>query len=282
MLINLSQLSMLKLLALSKASGSDEIGGIMIGYVDSDQIIVTDITVPKQEVTAASISFDDTSMNDQISELFFAESDLYLVGWWHTHGDMKVFWSSTDQNDGINKFLKPLIENKNTPIANKWLASVVANAHGDILGRIDYYSETPFGSQINTLNDVPVVCLPQVTEEHIAWGKEEIKTKVTKHKYVSTYKKGKWAGKGAYKDMWSYYDDEDYEDYYSKKPVKTVAEDTVEVVEREPLITFSEGDEDLISVVTKSTNVTREDIEDLVIQGWTVSDAIDLLVGDDV
>lgn len=282
MLINLSQLSMLKLLALSKASGSDEIGGIMIGYVDSDQIVVTDITVPKQEVTAASISFDDTSLNDQISELFFAESDSYLVGWWHTHGDTKVFWSSTDQNDGINKFLKPLIENKDTPINDKWLASIVANSHGDILGRIDYYSETPFGSHINTLNDVPVVCLPQVTEAHISAAKEEIKAKVTKPKYTSTYKKGKWWGKGAYKDMWSYYDDEDYEDYYSKKPVKTVAEDTVEVVESEPLLTFSAGDEDLINVAIKSTNVTREDIEALVIQGWTVSDAIDLLVGDDV
>lgn len=287
MFINLTQTAMSKLLALSKASGSDEIGGIMIGYPNGTQIIVTDITIPKQEVTAASISFDDNSINDQLSALFFSESKMGFVGWWHTHGTGKTFWSTTDQKDGIDKFLKPLIDNVDGSLDCKWLASVVANANGDLLGRVDYYTQTPFGNFVQTINEVPVVCLPVVNEKQIAWAKEQIAANVTKHVYAyQSYKRGK--GKGSrVKNL--YYDEYcalGYENFDDEADIED--EVTIMVATEEPAsetdevkatgTKYSQEDEELIDIAMKSFNVDREAIEDLVnLCGYSVSDAIDIL-----
>lgn len=260
MIINFMQEPMGKLLALSKASGSDEIGGILIGYLKNDQIIVTDITVPKQKVTAASIFFDDESINEQLSELFFSESEVGFVGWWHTHGTGKTFWSSTDQKDGIDKFLQPLIDNVEGDLESKWLVSVVANASGDLLGRLDYYTVTPFGNYIETINEVPVVCLPIITQEQIEEAKLIIKDNVSTYKYV--YNGKQFKGNRYYN--W------DYEDYR-----------IIEAQNDEPTITeikFNKKEEELINQAVITHQIDKESIEDLVNIGYDVSEAIDILI----
>lgn len=260
MIINFMQEPMGKLLALSKASGSDEIGGILIGYLKNDQIIVTGITVPKQKVTAASIFFDDESINEQLSELFFSESEVGFVGWWHTHGTGKTFWSSTDQKDGIDKFLQPLIDNVEGDLESKWLVSVVANASGDLLGRLDYYTVTPFGNYIETINEVPVVCLPIITQEQIEGAKLIIKDNVSTYKYV--YNGKQFKGNRYYN--W------DYEDYR-----------IIEAQNDEPTITeikFNKKEEELINQAVITHQIDKESIEDLVNIGYDVSEAIDILI----
>jgi len=280
MLINFTQTAMTKLLALSKASDNNEIGGLMIGYPSGSQIVVTDITVPKQKVTAASISFDDNSINEQLSELFFNEDEVGLVGEWHTHGKGKVFWSSTDQGECIDKFMKPIVDNPDGELKDKWFAFVVANAAGDLLGRVDYYTITPFGNYIDTLNDVPVVCLPLITDAQIAWAKEQITANVTKYTYTyqshkSKKGRGKSKDKDLYYDYWSgcYYDDcADFDDGVT---IITPAEEATDVVNT---VIFSKEDEELIEIAEKTFDISRQTINDLVTKyDYTVSEAIDVL-----
>ena len=265
MIINFTQEPMGKLLALSKASGSNEIGGILIGHLKNDQIIVTDITVPKQKVTASSISFDDESINDQLSELFFNEAGVGFIGWWHTHGTGKTFWSSTDQKDGIDKFLQPLIDNVEGELESKWIVSVVANASGDLLGRIDYYVKSSFGDYIETINDVPVVCLPIITQEQIEQSKQIIKDNVSTYKYI--YNGKKFKGNRYYN--WDY---EDYKDYGISE-TQNVNEETP-IVE----IKFNKKEEELINQAMLTYQIDKESIEDLVNIGYDVSEAIDILI----
>lgn len=272
MIINCTEEAMRKLMALSKASGQDEIGGIMIGCLIDNQIVITDITVPKQKVTASSISFDDESINEQLSELFFNESDVGFVGWWHTHGTGKTFWSSTDEKDGITKFLQPLIDNTEGELGNKWLASVVANAYGNLLGRVDYYVKSPFGDYIETVDNVPVVCMPIISDEEIVWAKSVIKANVSTYRYVYNqhYKGKQYKGYNAYYD-WDGEMEDDLEDSINLVESQSIND------ESEVIPNFSKEDEELIDQAEKTYKIDRSSIEDLVNVGYNVAEAIDIL-----
>lgn len=272
--INVISDAMLKLLAISEQSGVNEIGGLLIGHISPDdpmRIVVTDVTVPKQKVTGASIDFDDASINEQLSELFFNESDDGFIGWWHTHGTGGTFWSSTDQKDGINKFLTPLVTNDDTELSAKWIVSIVMNASGEMLGRVDYLHYTPFGASIQTVNDVSITSLPEVTQAHRQWADELIKQRVqTKTYNVYRY------GRRAYGGYYSKYMELDDEHGKWHNPFIDDSDDLTQTK-----LTPGESKE-LIKALKEYPELEPDDVSVLHSYGYSIKECIGLLTDEEI
>ena len=109
--------------------------------------------------------------------------------------------------------------------------------------------------------------MPIITEAHVDWAKDQIKVNVTKHVYKSTYSPYVKGGRKKH----SYYD---YGEPWDEEDGVTVITPT------ESVVAFSAEDESLIDIAAKSFAINRSTIEDLVDMGWTVSEAIDLLLED--
>lgn len=268
-IIHVSTDAMLKLIAISEQSGANEVGGLLIGHISPNnpgRIVISDITVPKQEVTGASIDFDDESINEQLSELFFNEFNDGFIGWWHTHGTGNVFWSSTDQNDGINKFLAPLVDNPDTDLSTKWIVSVVMNASGDMLGRIDYYHVTPFGAAIQSVDDITITTLPEVTPAHREWAdgviKQQTKTKKNVYRYRGKKSRGTWYG--------SYYGNDDV-----WAPLPSIDSDERMIWDK----VTKEESKLLRKAVKEHPDLELDDVEVLNEYGYSIKDAVEMLTG---
>ncbi len=90
--------------------------------------LVTDLFLPKQTCSAGGTELDGESVATLIMELDQAGQDSgTLRFWWHSHGDLDVFWSGTDE---------ACIDN----LANgDYVLSLVTNRRGRTLARLDIY-----------------------------------------------------------------------------------------------------------------------------------------------
>ena len=217
-----------------------EISGIGKTTVDKDgDILVEDIMIFKQVCSGASTELDE---GDQAKFLFDlkknGESPKNWNVWWHSHDNMAVMWSSTD--DGT-------IEDHGS--IHTYLISIVTNKKGEYKARLDIFpkDESPFKAQTTARYDldVKILELPEQTEkkeklqEIIDKAEEkieqldenptiekacekEVEKKVTKRKYittaVSTYnkqdrgKKPKWGFFDGAEDPFANFQDELVED----------------------------------------------------------------------
>ena len=100
------------------------------GYVkklDRTTLLVYDIELIKQEVTAATTDFDMNAWFQYLESAIDSNKNVEdLKVWWHSHAAMSVFWSTTDEMN-INKLG-----------VNFWV-SIVGNHKGDYLARVDLY-----------------------------------------------------------------------------------------------------------------------------------------------
>ncbi len=89
---------------------------------------VEDIHLLEQQSGAADTVLDDTSVGEYLCEMAESGLDISLVKlWWHSHGELKVFWSVTDE---------ACIERL---ASSSYLVSIVTNKAGDMLARVDIY-----------------------------------------------------------------------------------------------------------------------------------------------
>lgn len=126
-----------------------EISGMCKSIIEEDIIYVTDVIIFKQKNTSATTDLDDEAMG----KFFF---DITKKGqkvkdwniWWHSHADMNVFWSATDENtikehSGMQSFL----------------ISIVTNKKNDFKARVDIFPKdtSPFKKTVyHTFNDIDV------------------------------------------------------------------------------------------------------------------------------
>lgn len=107
-----------------------EISGMGKTKVNEDgDIIFTDIMLFTQKCSGATTDIDDEALAKWMYELRTKGESLKDWNlWWHTHNDMAVFWSGTD-----DKCIKDHSH------GNNYLISLVTNKAGDYLGRLDIF-----------------------------------------------------------------------------------------------------------------------------------------------
>ena len=105
-----------------------EISGLGISKKDGDSIIVKDILLFHQECSSAHTDLDKKDIAKFLTEAHEKGMDTKdLNVWWHSHADMGVFWSFTD-NENIDGF-----------IHSEYMISIVANKELQTLARVDIY-----------------------------------------------------------------------------------------------------------------------------------------------
>jgi hypothetical protein len=81
-----------------------ELAGFLIGDVENGQLILKDVLIPEQEATSGDVEFKEDDLLKLRSTLTDDEWKR-IVGHWHSHVKMGVFWSGTDETL-INEFSK--------------------------------------------------------------------------------------------------------------------------------------------------------------------------------
>jgi len=168
-------LSAFQKLKLYIANVEDEVSGLGFTKTKGGVILVHDIILLPQEVTPAGTVIDKAGLAkyfDERMEKKLSTEDIRT--WWHSHADMGVTWSLTDEQT---------IEDFDTEgETNNWILSVLGNHAGEFNLRLDVFS--PF----------------RFTYEDVKWGIDwaideklkdsimaEIKEKVTKPNRFSAW-----------------------------------------------------------------------------------------------
>ena len=159
-----------------------EVGALLRCDLDTDTKTVTvkDIIIPKQVVTASSTEFDEDDVDEIIFEAMKDGWSEEIMGWVHSHADMTVFWSSVDV---------PTIEKLREHIGGVCI-SIVANHAGDMLTRVDYHVNSPFGGEYTSIDKIETSV---VGEPYVSEIADIIKMKVSERVYPvnwGSYAKG--------------------------------------------------------------------------------------------
>ena len=117
-----------------------EVSALGVVERDGEDLVVTDLFLPKQTCSGASTEMDQSDVAKILVDLESQGIDSKTLRLWlHSHADMNTFWSQTDAetirglcNDGF-------------------LLSVVTNKKGAMLARVDVFEPIPF-----TIDKVPV------------------------------------------------------------------------------------------------------------------------------
>lgn len=126
-----------------------EISGMAKSTIDEDKnIIVTDVIIFKQECSAANTEIDDEAQAKFLNELMQKEerTEDWNI-WWHSHCDMGVFWSTTDD-----------ATIKNHINGQSYLISLVVNKADDCKARLDIFPKdlSPFKEQTFCTYDLDI------------------------------------------------------------------------------------------------------------------------------
>lgn len=152
-----------------------EVSGIGKSVINEDgDAVVTDIALFDQECTGATTDIDDEALAKFMNDLHQAGESLADWNlWWHTHADMSVFWSSTDDNT--------IAEHSGN---HDYLISIVTNKKGDLKGRLDVFPKdnSPFKKQFNPVKyddlDIEVLVDDELKKE-VGEKIEELEDKKT-------------------------------------------------------------------------------------------------------
>ena len=173
-----------KIMAMYNAVES-EVGALASGYIHptSKDVVITNIYITDQEVTAADVDFTEKGVDEATLQALMNKE--VIVGWVHSHGKMKPFWSGTDEKS-INLLLGH---------TDSWLVSIVGNHACELIGRVDYFSNTPFGTEHMKINNVQIDLEPDISPELLAEIDLAIKTNVKPKKFLYQGTYGKWTPK---------------------------------------------------------------------------------------
>jgi hypothetical protein len=118
-----------------------EVGGLGIVEASSpEELLVKDVFTLKQKATFASTHLDPDALAQLITtKVEQGEDPAAIRCWWHSHADMDVFFSSTDEQT-IAQF------------TGDFLIAIVGNRSGDLLCRLDLFRPL----QLSMI--VPLVC----------------------------------------------------------------------------------------------------------------------------
>ncbi|MEM4720899.1 MAG: hypothetical protein QXT73_02380 [Candidatus Methanomethylicaceae archaeon] len=146
--------------------GPIEVSGL--GLVSTNPLRIDDVILLEQKSSAASTDLLVSAVGRWLTDFIREGGDSSRVRlWWHSHLG-QVFWSTTDVTtiEAIN---------------GEWLVSVVGNAAGEYLARIDLFQ--PFRVAVPAVL-VPDISLPLETQERL---RQEMQVKVKKARTYYPY-----------------------------------------------------------------------------------------------
>jgi proteasome lid subunit RPN8/RPN11 len=104
-----------------------EIGGLGTVVEDSDGLVITDVFLLGQRVSASDTELDTDAVFDFLARLVAEGGDPALVRlWWHSHADMDVVWSETDRTT---------IES----LPGDFWVALLVNRRGEVACRLDAF-----------------------------------------------------------------------------------------------------------------------------------------------
>lgn len=120
-----------------------EIGGLGEVERGGPNLLITDLFILPQKVSPAETELDSAAIFEML-QCCVAEgrSPASLCLWWHSHGDLDVEWSATDERT-IGTF------------PGDFMLSLVGNKAGDFACRLDIRHPTP-----QVIADLPLTVLP--------------------------------------------------------------------------------------------------------------------------
>lgn len=124
-------------------------------------LLIEDVFIFSQKCTPTSTNLDRMAVADFLTDMITAGEDSSAIKlWWHSHADMEVYWSTTDDRTiyGFN---------------NEWMLSVVVNFFGDSLCRID-----AFQPMQTTAHDLSLQVLLSIEPEALELLRQEVALKV--------------------------------------------------------------------------------------------------------
>jgi len=104
-----------------------EVSGLGDSFIDREIIYITDLFLLPQKCNAANTELDQDAIGKLIYKRAQEGTLESLNVWFHSHANMSVFWSPTDD---------ATIEDSAT---QKYQVQIVANKAGDILSRLDIF-----------------------------------------------------------------------------------------------------------------------------------------------
>jgi len=138
--------AMKKIYSYAEAVDSEIAGLLVVDTVNGKQVI-SDALIFEQRASSAEVELDIKSVSKEIAKLAKEKKvDIEKIkGWWHSHNDMEVFWSSTDD---------ACFDNMST--ISSIVYGIVVNKRGDCKSRVDINTE--LGSiKIKNLKLTPAV-----------------------------------------------------------------------------------------------------------------------------
>jgi hypothetical protein len=104
-----------------------EIGGLGTVAADADGLLITDVFLLAQKVSASDTELDTEALFDFLARHVAEDGDPAQVRlWWHSHADMDVVWSETDR-----------ATIRSLP-GDFWVALLV-NRRGEVVCRLDAF-----------------------------------------------------------------------------------------------------------------------------------------------
>jgi hypothetical protein len=148
----------------------DEVSGLGIVSLTNGQFCIEKIYLLKQECSTSETELDPEAISLLMTEMMKNEEDPgKLKLWWHSHANMGVFWSTTDEATA-GKF------------GNGWMLSVVANKKREYKVRLDIYDPVHV-----VLDDINLVVSMPVSDELRKLAEEEVKEKITSRSFRGSY-----------------------------------------------------------------------------------------------
>ena len=157
------------------AEAEGEISGLGRIVLKEGKPLVTEIYLLPQ-----TAGFAETNLTQEGLVAFLSEVDKpeEIKLWWHSHADMDVFWSATD-------------EGTIAELSKTWFMSLVANKKGLMLARMDIFEPV----QVSVDMEV-TIAEPTLTIAFKQKIKAEIDEKVETTRYPSVISWDDWHSKG--------------------------------------------------------------------------------------
>ena len=152
-----------------------EVSGMGLVEVIDGNIVIKDLFILKQEVSYSNTVIDNEDLAKKVIEIINTGDDPSKMKlWWHSHAQMGVCWSQTDETCCDN------YDN------DMWMVSIVVNKDKKILCRLDIYK--PFRI---VLDNVPVEITTNTTLTNSGLQQQclsDLKEKVTEkvHRVITT------------------------------------------------------------------------------------------------
>ena len=204
-----------------------------------DNGIIEDILIPLQKVSPISIHINASDILSLVP--YIRANNLNIIGWVHSHGDMSVFFSSTDDNNQITVLNDTSNYLEVGNIRVKYCFGITVNLREELFGIVT--TQFPSGNIIheNAIFEIKCNLPPNWNENEIRKGiYDELQEKITSvkmnHKNDNNF--------------------EFIENFRNEGDNKKLTEKTL----------LSQQDRYLIDVFLKNNNISNPDIKKLLIK----------------